>query len=376
MRILFPAIGSYVSGLEVVTLHLIRKLKEEGHEIKCVVNGWNDGVFISELQKLGVPFEQVKLGWLYLRKPQWTLDSLIHLPRALLAYRRIFREFDPDVCHFINFASVILLYPLLKNRACVYNLQEPHEPSRKHLIIYRILRKRIAIFTAVSKYIEKVLLDLGVPGDRIRLVYNGVPVIQEHKPKEEKNIPVFGIIGQVVSWKGHATLIDAVGLLTGEHSFLVKIFGNDKTHYAGELKKKMVDSGTNAFFSWEGFVKDQELIYDQVDVVIVPSLSQEPCSLTILESMMRGKSLIVSDRGGNPELIQHGETGLVFKAGDPVRLAENIRIFLEDGAWTLPLGDRAHAIALQRFTVEKMTAVYEDVYSNIVKTTQSPATSQ
>ena len=51
-KILFLTIGSYVGGLEIVTLHLIRQLKAEGHELKCLVTGWNDGAFIRELEKI------------------------------------------------------------------------------------------------------------------------------------------------------------------------------------------------------------------------------------------------------------------------------------------------------------------------------------
>ena len=50
-KILFLTIGSYVGGMEIVTLHLIRRLKTEGHEVKCLVTGWNDGRFIKELEE-------------------------------------------------------------------------------------------------------------------------------------------------------------------------------------------------------------------------------------------------------------------------------------------------------------------------------------
>ena len=54
--------GAYVSGLEVVTLHLIGELKREGHSVRCIVNGWNDGMIIKELQKMEVPFDEDTLG--------------------------------------------------------------------------------------------------------------------------------------------------------------------------------------------------------------------------------------------------------------------------------------------------------------------------
>ena len=359
--------GSYISGLEIVTLHLIGELKKEGHEIRCIVNGWNDGMILKELQKMEVPFDEAKLGWLYLTKPGWTIDSLVHLPGAYLKCGKILAAFDPDIVHFCNYASVILLAPLLKHRACVYNLQEPHEPNRKNLFIYRLLNRRIKIFTAVSRYIEQVLLNVGIPKDKIRLVYNGVPAIERLPGRASPDIFAFGIIGQVVPWKGHTTLVDAVKLLksSGLPPFKVKIFGNDKTEYAAALRRHIEETGTETYFAWEGFVQDQDSIYGQVDAVIVPSLSEEPCSLTILESMMRGKSLIVSDRGGNPELVEDKKTGLIFKADDPVRLADCIRLFLERAPSTLPMGERAHEKALDSFTEYKMAAAYTAIYADM-----------
>jgi len=359
--------GAYVSGLEVVTLHLIGELKRQGHSVRCIVNGWNDGMIIKELQKLEVPFDEAKLGWLYLTKPSWTIDSLVHLPGAYLRCRKILREFDPDIVHFCNYASVILLAPLLKNKACVYNLQEPHEPNGKNLFIYRLLNRRIRIFTAVSRYIEQVLLDLRIPKDKIRLIYNGVPVVECPPGRTPADIFVFGIIGQVVPWKGHTTLVDAVHLLKAPAAprFLVKVFGNDKTEYAAALRNHIRETGTEAWFSWEGFVREQDSIYSQVDAVIVPSLSGEPCSLTILESMMRGKALIVSDRGGNPELIEDKKTGLIFKADDPAQLAGCISLLLERAPSTLPMGEKAHEKALDSFTEYKMAAAYTAIYADM-----------
>jgi glycosyltransferase involved in cell wall biosynthesis len=359
--------GAYVSGLEVVTLHLIGELKRQGHCVRCIVNGWNDGMIIKELQKIEVPFDEAKLGWLYLTKPRWTIDSLVHLPGAYLKCRKILREFDPDIVHFCNYASVILLAPLLKNKACVYNLQEPHEPNGKNLFIYRLLNRRIRIFTAVSRYIEQVLLDLRIPKDKIRLIYNGVPVVECPPGRTPADIFVFGIVGQVVPWKGHTTLVDAVHLLKAPAAprFLVKVFGNDKTEYAAALRNHIRETGTEAWFSWEGFVREQDSIYSQVDAVIVPSLSGEPCSLTILESMMRGKALIVSDRGGNPELIEDKKTGLIFKADNPAQLAGCISLLLERAPSTLPMGEKAHEKALDSFTEYKMAAAYTAIYADM-----------
>jgi glycosyltransferase involved in cell wall biosynthesis len=326
-------------------------------------------MIIKELQKMDIPFDEAKLGWLYLTKAGWTIDSLVHLPGAYIKCRKILKAFNPDIIHFCNYASVILLAPLLKHKACLYALHEPHAPNRKNLYIYRLLNRRIGIFTAVSRYIEQVLVNLGIPKDKIRLVYNGVPAIQSPAYKTPTDIFVFGIIGQVVAWKGHTTLVDAVRLLkdSAASTFMVKIFGNDKTPFAEALRSHIKEAAVEDYFTWEGFVREQDSIYSQVDAVVVPSLSEEPCSLTIIESMMRGKPLIVSDRGGNPELIEDKKTGLIFKADDPARLADCISLFLQRSPSTIGMGKKAHEKALNAHTLHKMADTYASIYTEMAR---------
>lgn len=361
--------GSYVSGLEISTLHLINSLKRDGHDVRCVINGWNDGVFKQKLNQYNIPWYEVKLGWLYVTKPFWTLDTLVHWPGAFLTCRKILKEFEPDICHFSAYAAVIMLFPLLKGQNCVYNLQEPHLPTKKDLFIYRLLNKRIKIFTTVSKKIVRMLVDLQVPEKKIRLIYNGVPLIPERPLKVPGQPVVFGIIGQVVPWKGHETLIDAVECLAGSSSapippseFIVYIFGNDKNEYAGTLRTKISARKLERYFEWKGFVNDQAAIYSQLDVAIVPSLSEEPCSLSILESMMYGKGLIVSDRGGNPELVSHEETGFIFPAGNFRSLASSILPFLQDPGLVTRMGQAANQTAAEKYTDTRMKDEYIIAY--------------
>jgi glycosyltransferase involved in cell wall biosynthesis len=361
--------GSYVSGLEISTLHLANALQQDGHEVRCVINGWNDGIFKQKLNQCNIQWYEIKLGWLYIRKPLWTIDTLVHWPAAYLACRKILKDFDPDICHFAGFTSLLMLFPLLKGRNCVYNLQEPHQRTRKHLAIYRLLNKRVKIFTTVSRRIVQMLLDLGIPAEKIRLIYNGVPPIAGNTLKIHDQTIVIGIIGQIVPWKGHETLINAVELLVRSRFCECKvfIFGNEKNEYSAKLKSLIAGKGLDRYFEWKGFLNDQAAIYSQVDVVAVPSLSEEPCSLSILESMMWKKGLIVSDRGGNPELVSHQETGLIFSAEDPDDLARCIRLFLQEPDMIDRMGNEAELKALTQFTIGRMKDEYIDAYDGFFR---------
>jgi glycosyltransferase involved in cell wall biosynthesis len=370
-RILFIIGAAYVSGLEVVTLHLIKGLKERGYIVRCLINEWNDGNFKSRLDDLGVEYDTIKLGWLHLRKPLWTLDSLIHYPKAYSSAKKIIADFKPDICHLCHYPMSVPLLSLINCKA-VYNLQETHLPTLKHKWIYKQLNKKVSIFTAVSNHIVKVLEELSIPKSKIELIYNGIPPINSNSSNSTKDVINesflhFAIIGQVVEWKGHGILIKAVEHLInrGVVNFKIAVYGNDNTDYGIELKETIRQKKLKNYFEWKGFVKDQRTIYENTGVVIVPSLSGEPCSLTIIESMTWGKGIIVSDRGGNPELVQNNNNGLVYIAEDHQQLSDCMYQLVQNRNQISYLGKAAQEKALAHYNYNIMTDAYVNVYENL-----------
>jgi glycosyltransferase involved in cell wall biosynthesis len=368
-KILFFSGGAYISGMEVVTLHLMKGLKENGYEVRCIFSGWNDGNFKRKLDEIGVPNYAVKIGWIYIRKPLWTLDSLIHYPRAYYACKEILKSYDPDICQFCNFSMSIMLYGLIKHKS-VYNLQETHEPNIKHRLIYKLINRKVSYFTAVSNHIVRVLEDLAIDPQKIKLIYNGIPSVEIHVPSPgglQNRALQFAVIGQVARWKGHQILVAAVDNLVknGTKDFKVLIYGNDTTEFGDEIKLLIKKKELENYFQWNGFVQEQDLIYKHCDVVVVPSLSGEPCSLTIIESMTRAKALIVSNSGGNRELVDHQENGLIYKADNPIELSMCMRILIDNKQKIVEYALAATAKAKKEYTYKKMTSQYIELYKSI-----------
>ena len=131
------------------------------------------------------------------------------------------------------------------------------------------------------------------------------------------------------------------------------------------MKTKIAGYGLEAFFEWEGFVREQQAIYDKVDVVVVPSICNEAFSLTTLEAMMQEKKLIVSNRGAIPELVTDRKTGLIFTAEDPSQLMECMRLYLDRDAVTTEFARLGFEKAMQAFTDDRMAAAYTGIYSSL-----------
>lgn len=73
-----------------------------------------------------------------------------------------------------------------------------------------------------------------------------------------------------------------------------------------------------------GFIKPYDF-YPNINILVQPSLWHEPLSRTIIEAYSWGKPVLVSNRGGSPEIVENGETGLVFDPDNPGELQDKIK---------------------------------------------------
>lgn len=79
--------------------------------------------------------------------------------------------------------------------------------------------------------------------------------------------------------------------------------------------------------------------YREADVVVAPSLWEEPFGLVAVEAMATGRPVCASRVGGLQEIVAHGETGLLFDRGDSAALAEALNTLLDDSEMRQRLGE-------------------------------------
>jgi glycosyltransferase involved in cell wall biosynthesis len=65
---------------------------------------------------------------------------------------------------------------------------------------------------------------------------------------------------------------------------------------------------------------------------VLPSVGPEACATVVIEAMASGKAVVASDIGGMPDLVDHGETGLLVPPGDAQALAQAMETLLQDRA--------------------------------------------
>jgi glycosyltransferase involved in cell wall biosynthesis len=106
-------------------------------------------------------------------------------------------------------------------------------------------------------------------------------------------------------------------------------------------------------------------LYPAADVVAVPSVIPDSLSRVVLEAMSAGRPVVATRVGGMPELVSHGETGLLVERGDPAGLADALAAILSDRALGERLGAagrrRLESLAGQGGSLDRLLDVYAEL---------------
>ena len=296
-----------------------------------------------------------------------------------LRLRRRFAEEPAQILHTFFFWSIIY-GRLLKACGAVNRLVEnredmgfnwgPHEYTLLHLT-RKFPDRIICVSEAVRKRVlEKERLDPA----RVRVIRNGVapptaPDVQAPTAvRAELGIPNSSpIVGMVANFnrkvKGAVYFVDALPLVAREVPdvrFLLIGLGDNET----ELRQRAEAAGVGKQLLFPGFRTDIDRFYSAMDVSALTSLS-EGLSITLLESMRHGVPVVATCVGGNPEVVQHGRTGLLVPPGDPESFAPEVIRLLKNPGLRERFSRRALEVVRESFSLPDVAAAYGDVYEEL-----------
>jgi glycosyltransferase involved in cell wall biosynthesis len=365
-KLLVIAGATYIYGAEKVTLDVIAGLKQEGYDLQVIISGWNDGAFAHALDEMQIKYHPLKLGWYYTSKILWSLDSLIHYPGALIRFLQIRKQFKKWPVYMISFRQVILLWPFFK-RNIVYHVHDVNSKSKQARFFLKIIDRKVCRYIAVSEFIKEDLEASGIPAGKIEVIYNGVNIL----PWVNKNIAsgtglTVGIVGQVIERKGHVSLLHAISLLTKKRlDITLVIAGDGDAGFTEKLKTLITELNISGKINWRGFKKDAVDIYTGIDVLVAPTLTEEPFGLITIEANMFGIPVIASNSGGFKETVINGVSGFLTEAGNSEQLAEKIEYFYNNRDEIIQMGKKGLENVNEYFNREKMISKIDKLLTAI-----------
>ena len=202
----------------------------------------------------------------------------------------------------------------------------------------RGLRERVVQgvdqFLAPSQFLADRLIAWGIPAERMQVLPSGVDRERFGRcPREDRGARLrVRFLGTQVHLKGPHVLLEAWGRLTASQRerAVLSLHGPDdfEPEYVASLRAQADQVGAELGGALDRDGVSQALA--STDLLVVPSLWFENRPLVILEALAAGTPLCVSDLGGMIELVQPGDSGWRFRAGDVEALASLLGSLIDD----------------------------------------------
>lgn len=244
--------------------------------------------------------------------------------------------------------------------------------KKRRRLAYRAVSRTGTLVAVSSDLKQFITKTVGVPTERIKVIYNGEDVLPPVGVEEKCRLraelglneaePVVGVVGSLYPVKGHKYLLAAIPEILQVHprtTFLIVGRGDLESALQEEAKRR----GLEKRVRFLGFREDVSALLSIMDIFVLPSLS-EGLSIALLGAMAGGKPVIATHVGGNPELVVEGETGFLVPPRDSDALATKLLVLLADKDRRSNLGENGRKRVQQSFSFQAMVTKYQELYEN------------
>lgn len=400
----------YIGGYELACRDAVEALRDKGHTVEVLTSTYKVGEPVTQdgaHRWLKTEFELALKGEIC--SPEHSRHMEQHNQKV---FRRFCRDFKPDVVFLWNMAwiSISLAYitQSLNIPCCCYVFDDwttrweedrwyqthKHGPCRRRDRVGREtarLRLRLAglylppnflslkNFIFSTEYLKQSALRAGKPVRDARVVYWGIHSADYPYAAEKPQPHRLLFAGQVVKLKGVHTAIEALQVLRRQFSLTsatLTIAGGsvnpDEEAYFHQLVGKY---GLEDCVHFTGMLPREELqsLYQSHDILIFPSVYDEPFGITILEAMSSGLAVVGTGTGGSGEIMQDGENALLFPKEDAPACASQLMRLMTDNALYEQIRKQGRRSVEQNFdfsrTIDQLEAVLHAVALGTVAST-------
>ena len=361
----------FVGGAELMAHEQAKALARKKHDVR---------IFTGELtsarprySRADDKFEDLPIHSVALVPEDYSPEYLNFLhPKVDEHFSDILSDLRPQVVHFHNLMGLSVKLPILAQqfgaqtictlhdfwgfclrntaarpddsrcdnitqcRSCLPRIHDGRKlniPMRFRKDFISLALEHVDHFIAPSQYVSDRYVWAGLPADRLTVIRNGMDLEHFRPTPSPSGIETIRITyaGHFGAHKGVLTLLDALALLAPTMPAVTLQLAGEGPEQKNYLAK--IDAlGLHDHVRFLGKVSPTDMpgIYARTDIVVLPSVWDENQPVCLMEAMASGLPVVASRKGGIPELIEHGENGLMFTAGDAPDLAAQLAALMLD----------------------------------------------
>ncbi|HHS84136.1 MAG TPA: glycosyltransferase [Gammaproteobacteria bacterium] len=340
--------------------------------LKMLVGQMDSSQYKIDILQLGevVPFKQGNLGEVRVwHMPTGKLLSPHGIGQMLKLFKFIRSNRHECIISFFESSDILAaLMSRVTGVQCILSSRRDtgFRYSAKLRLAYRYIDRCFDQIIAPSRAVYDSLINQGTSAEKIVLVYNGVDVARfsssdGQRLREQlaisKDHLLLGIVARLSGEKDHLTLLQAVYQLgQSGRKVALAVVGQ------GELKNRLIEEvsrlGLESCVHFLGVRDDIPQILAAIDIFVLSSVT-EGMSNALLEAMASAKPVVATNVGGNPELVEEGETGYLIPAGNSAAMADAIGRLADNPAMRQRMGAAGRQRVKQLYSIEAMVKKYQ-----------------
>jgi glycosyltransferase involved in cell wall biosynthesis len=363
---------------KIKVLHMINSLGYGGAEMLLIdfVNNWRSSEYeihvgyikgSGELRKLQTNFDVRLVDFSHNGK--FTFYSLIEVRRYIIQNRiSILHTHDPQSGILSRGASWSS-----GRRIAVVTTRHTQVLFGKQPLIYKfenlLLRGSDAV-VCISESVQDVLVhNYGIDVKKTIVLPNSIDTTYFSRrltqPEYQSGEINIGSVGRLIDVKGFDVLIDAFAIFHQRHT-------NSHLSIIGDgvqmniLKECAIRSGLRESVAFLGYRDRNEVksFLENIHIFVLPS-RQEGFGIALIEAMAMCVPVIGSNIGGIKEIIDDGNTGLLFESDNPKHLAEQIELLAGDKGMQERLKAQGRLKAEQQYSINTLVDKTKLLYDKL-----------
>ncbi len=322
----------------------------------------------------GTPVQVYRIGKLY----------GVRAMRELLRLSRHLKRERIDILHAYNFYANVFAVPAARLAGVPVVLASCRDTGEYWTARQRRVNQlvcRLADGVIVNaEAIKARLIEEGYAPEQITVVHNGIHCPPVKTAAERRAVrrtlsvpaegPLIGVVARLARLKGIEYFIDAaravLNRLPDAHFLIVGDTCVDPG-YREELKQLTARLGLQDKLTYTGFRLDIPDLLPALTVSVLPSISGEGLSNSLLESMAAGLPVVATNIGGNPEVVVDGVTGVLVPPKNPSELARAICQVVETRGLAEAMGRAGRQRVVDHFSNDRMIDTTQSLYQELLR---------